>query len=156
VLDNNNNDDEEGDGNDDDDYDEQQQQQNAAKNGDDKKKKKKRRENNNNHNDAGGFNPEHLICPRCTPNGEKQTCAVHGSSFMLFKCKFCCNVAAFFCWGTTHFCASCHHIQEGGRYLNKLPISDLPVCKGPGRCPLGGNHPANGTAEFALGCALCK
>jgi E3 ubiquitin-protein ligase MYCBP2 len=46
-----------------------------------------------------------FICPDCS-NIKK--CAIHGSKFMQFKCKFCCDVAVWFCWGTTHFCDPCH------------------------------------------------
>merc|ERR1712083_497873 len=24
------------------------------------------------------------------------------------KCRYCCSIASFFCWGTTHFCRACH------------------------------------------------
>ena len=31
----------------------------------------------------------------------------------------------------------------------------MPKCEGPKKCPIGGNHPANGD-EYALGCSVCR
>jgi hypothetical protein len=42
-----------------------------------------------------------------------------------------------------------------GDYLTKKKKSELPVCPGPDQCPLGVDHPPNGT-EFALGCGICR
>jgi hypothetical protein len=42
-----------------------------------------------------------------------------------------------------------------GDYLTKKKREDLPKCDGKRKCPLGIDHPPNGT-EFALGCALCR
>ena len=59
------------------------------------------------------------------------------------------------CWGNTHFCQSCHKKQETGDYVTRKPVADLPVCPGKGKCPLGVEHPPNGT-EHPLGCAICR
>jgi E3 ubiquitin-protein ligase MYCBP2 len=101
------------------------------------------------------FDPKELVCGSCAANSEAQNCKVHGREFIEYKCKWCCEVASFFCWGTTHFCVSCHKRQEQGDYLTKKKRSELPVCQGPGKCKLGGKHPPNGE-EFALGCAICR
>ena len=37
------------------------------------------------------------------------TCARHGEQYIEFKCRFCCSIATFFCFGHTHFCEKCHH-----------------------------------------------
>lgn len=57
----------------------------------------------NEQKDVGEFNPKELICPGCcpVPMGD---CARHGKEFIEFKCKFCCSIAQWFCWGNTHFC----------------------------------------------------
>ena len=98
------------------------------------------------------FKPEELVCPGCSAIsiGAGQTkCEKHGSEFIDFKCKFCCSLAMWFCWGTTHFCDPCH--MKAGSNVVK-------VCKGPGQCDLGKlleNHPPNGS-EYALGCNVCR
>ena len=106
-------------------------------------------------NDQAKYNPEELVCPSCAAIGvEGADCKTHGKDFIEFKCKFCCSVAAWFCWGTTHFCDACHTKQNNGDYLSKKAKGDLPVCLGKA-CPLKVAHPANGE-EFALGCTLCR
>lgn len=72
-------------------------------------------------------------------------CKIHGYENIEFKCKYCCSVALWHCWGTTHFCEPCH---------NTCSYEHMP-CKGPEECPLMGCHPPPGE-EFALGCTLCK
>lgn len=106
-------------------------------------------------NDQAKFNPEELVCPSCAAIGmEGADCKTHGKDFIEFKCKFCCSVAAWFCWGTTHFCDACHTKQNNGDYLSKKNKNELPVCLGKD-CPLKVVHPPNGE-EFALGCTLCR
>jgi E3 ubiquitin-protein ligase MYCBP2 len=76
-------------------------------------------------------------------------CSKHGVDYIDFKCRFCCSIALWFCFGTTHFCDPCH--REAGR--NKVT-----ACAGKTVCPLG-DHPPNGKEaanEYALGCGLCR
>lgn len=81
-------------------------------------------------------------------------CIKHGKDFIEYKCKFCCKIAAFFCWGSTHFCEDCYKRQSMGEYLSKYPKEKLPKCN-KDTCEVGGNHAPNGE-EFALGCYLCR
>lgn len=107
-------------------------------------------------NDAAKYDPKDLVCPSCSAIGkEGADCPKHGKDYIEFKCKFCCGIAAWFCWGTTHFCDQCHTRQNNGDYLSKKNRSELPVCPGPSTCPLKIQHPPNGE-EFALGCSLCR
>lgn len=98
------------------------------------------------------FKPEELVCPPCSAIGigaGVTKCDKHGSDFIDFKCKFCCSLAMWFCWGTTHFCDPCHRVAGNNKAKE---------CKGPGKCDLGEalqNHPPNGT-EYALGCNVCR
>lgn len=110
----------------------------------------------NNGGGAGNFDPQDLVCSACVPNADLAVCRIHGTDFIEYKCKFCCSVAQWYCWGSTHFCTSCHRRQERGDYVTKRKPSELDQCKGKHKCPLGVDHPPNGTAEFALGCALCR
>jgi len=104
-----------------------------------------------------GFRPEDLICSKCRNLKDAKdlvSCPKHGREYIEYKCKFCCKVASWFCWGTTHFCDDCHKRQCNGDYVSKYPKSELPLCN-KDKCEVGGNHPPNGE-EYALGCSLCK
>ena len=87
-------------------------------------------------------------------------CPKHGTDYLEYKCRYCCSVAVFFCFGTTHFCNACH--DDFQRVAN-LPKSELPQCPvGPRsvqldgeECPLHVKHPPTGE-EFALGCGVCR
>lgn len=106
--------------------------------------------------DRADYNPEELVCPGCAAVGVEGTlCPTHGTDYIEFKCKFCCSIAAWFCWGNTHFCESCHTKQNSGDYLNRKAKSELPQCPGPALCPLKIRHIPNGE-ELALGCAICR
>lgn len=96
------------------------------------------------------FKPEELVCSKCS-NVDGMAgvtkCKQHGTDSIDYKCRFCCSIALWFCFGTTHFCDDCHRVAY------KTPIKPC-LGKGSG-CPLQVEHPPNGT-EFALGCGLCR
>jgi hypothetical protein len=80
--------------------------------------------------------------------------------FLDFKCRFCCSVAVWFCFGTTHFCDPCHNNHSHLTGLAKEDMPQCPVGPGPVRlagddCPLLVKHPPTGE-EFALGCGICR
>eukprot|EP01063_Lacrimia_lanifica_P001009 TRINITY_DN1047_c0_g4_i1.p1 TRINITY_DN1047_c0_g4~~TRINITY_DN1047_c0_g4_i1.p1 ORF type:complete len:712 (+),score=239.60 TRINITY_DN1047_c0_g4_i1:132-2138(+) len=106
--------------------------------------------------EEGRYNPTELVCAACVPSRDLKFCELHGADFIEYKCKFCCSVAQWFCWGTTHFCIACHRLQERGDFVTKKKPSELPQCGGRKDCPLKVDHPQNGTEEFALGCAICR
>jgi len=106
--------------------------------------------------DRDHYDQSELVCPACSAIGMQGTdCPTHGKDFIEFKCKFCCSVSAWFCWGNTHFCDSCHTRQNNGDYLTRKKRDELQKCLGPSKCPLKVKHPPNGE-EFALGCAVCR
>ena len=105
---------------------------------------------------AERYNPAELVCAGCVPFRDLKSCRNHGTDFIEYKCKFCCSVAQWFCWGTTHFCITCHRMQERGDFVTRKKPSELPQCTGRSTCPLRVDHPQNGTEEFALGCAVCR
>ena len=41
-------------------------------------------------------------------------CPKHGTDYLEHKCRYCCSVACWFCFGTTHFCDPCH--DRAGAY----------------------------------------
>ncbi|KAK3592706.1 hypothetical protein CHS0354_037840 [Potamilus streckersoni] len=102
---------------------------------------------------------EDFVCARCSQSNS-QICAKHGIDYLEYKCRYCCSMARFHCFGTTHFCDACH---TNHTHLTQLPKDKLPRCPaGPvgkqlegSACPLGISHPPTGD-EFALGCGLCN
>ncbi|CEO96492.1 hypothetical protein PBRA_005101 [Plasmodiophora brassicae] len=86
------------------------------------------------------FDPSELVCGTCSGIGVAE-CATHGKEFIQFKCRFCCNLSTWHCWGTTHFCDDCHRRQEAHDYMSTKAPEELPQCEGPDKCPLGIEHP---------------
>lgn len=108
---------------------------------------------------AEAFNPEELICGACCANASGDNCSRHGTTYIEWKCRFkvslffwkkfrafryCCDVACWFCWGTTHMCERCH--SSSNRRTKACAKEN---------CPLKIKHPVPGT-EFCLGCSLCR
>merc|ERR1712039_288143 len=102
---------------------------------------------------AQGLNASDFVCSPCSGIGA-ESCKIHGKDYMVYKCKFCCSVATYFCWGNTHFCVDCHTRQENHDFMTTKAKKDLPQCLG-ADCPLGIEHPPNGE-EFSIGCSLCR
>ncbi|CAI2353362.1 unnamed protein product [Caenorhabditis sp. 36 PRJEB53466] len=110
--------------------------------------------------DSSQFNPEELLCGGCSDTSGVQVCPRHGVEYLEYKCRFCCSIAVYFCFGTTHFCAPCH---DDFQRLMSLPKNLLPSCPvGPRStpmeeqaCPLKMKHPPTGE-EFAMGCGICR
>lgn len=106
------------------------------------------------------FDPRELVCGACSDVTMAQMCPKHGTDFLEYKCRYCCSVAVFFCFGTTHFCNLCH---DNFQQVTSIPKNELPHCPcGPrgkqlegDECPLHIKHPPTGE-EFALGCGVCR
>lgn len=106
------------------------------------------------------YDPSELVCGACSDVSRAQMCVRHGADFLEYKCRYCCSVAVFFCFGTTHFCAACH---DDFQRVTSLARSELPRCPAGPRltqltgdeCPLHVQHPETGE-EFALGCGVCR
>ncbi|CDQ78645.1 unnamed protein product [Oncorhynchus mykiss] len=106
------------------------------------------------------YDPSELICGACSDVSRAQMCSKHGTDFLEYKCRYCCSVAVFFCFGTTHFCNACH---DDFQRMTSVPKEELPHCPaGPkGKqlegtdCPLHVVHPPTGE-EFALGCGVMR
>ncbi len=108
-------------------------------------------------NQLKDYDPKHLICGKHANLFDVKgvsNCKTHGKEYIEYKCKFCCRIASWFCWGDTHFCEDCHKRQCAGDYVSKIPKNKLPICN-PNTCEVGGNHPPNGE-EYAIGCLLCR
>jgi len=93
------------------------------------------------------YEPEELVCGWCSTKGMgRLPCTKHSPEFLEYKCRYCCSPSMFFCWGTSHFCESCH--SKAGE-LVLLPRDQLPECT----CDVV--HPPHGE-EFCFGCLACK
>ena len=113
--------------------------------------------NMNNDDPNKNYDPKDCVCGKdanLSGVAGKTNCAKHGKDFIEYKCKFCCKIASWFCWGTTHFCEDCHKRQCNNDYVSKYPKDKLPRCNR-ATCEVGGNHPPNGE-EYALGCSICR
>lgn len=94
---------------------------------------------------------EEMVCGPCSAKALGQTpqsCKLHKEEYIEFKCRFCCSIAAFFCWGTTHFCDRCH------REWDKAPGQVKPK-----PCECSTPHPPNSkeaSGEHCFGCSLCR
>lgn len=110
--------------------------------------------------DYNDYDPNELVCGGCSDVSRAQMCPKHGTDFLEYKCRYCCSVAVYFCFGTTHFCNPCH---DDFRRVTSIPKKDLPQCPAGPRarqldvsdCPLHVQHPPTGE-EFALGCGVCR
>ena len=113
--------------------------------------------NMNNDDPNKNYDPKDCVCGKdanLSGVAGKTDCKKHGKDFIEYKCKFCCKIASWFCWGTTHFCEDCHKRQCNNDYVSKYPKDKLPKCNR-ATCEVGGNHPPNGE-EYALGCSICR
>ena len=78
-----------------------------------------------------------LLCPTCMgPSVGVRSCPKHGADDMQMKCRYCCSVAVWRCWGSTSFCDSCHTKHARGEYLTHKQVSHFKQCKGASTCPL--------------------
>lgn len=71
------------------------------------------------------FDPAELVCGGCSDVARAQMCPKHGADFLEYKCRYCCSVAVFFCFGTTHFCKPCH---DDFQRVTTIPKNELPMC----------------------------
>ncbi|KAL3146116.1 hypothetical protein ABBQ38_015464 [Trebouxia sp. C0009 RCD-2024] len=92
-----------------------------------------------------------LICGACSAHEAGSKCQQHGVEFIEWKCRYCCGIASFFCFGTTHMCTACHEewqLKPGCKKASRHLCS-------PVTCPLHVLHPDHGL-EHCLGCAICR
>eukprot|EP00471_Norrisiella_sphaerica_P013846 CAMPEP_0184494926 /NCGR_PEP_ID=MMETSP0113_2-20130426/29957_1 /TAXON_ID=91329 /ORGANISM="Norrisiella sphaerica, Strain BC52" /LENGTH=740 /DNA_ID=CAMNT_0026880887 /DNA_START=217 /DNA_END=2440 /DNA_ORIENTATION=- len=86
--------------------------------------------------DDGKFDPAELLCAGCQPSKNINNCSTHGTEWIAFKCRFCCNTAQWFCWNKTHFCGKCHKprvwqsLVSFRKGTNKKKIWEYPQCSG--------------------------
>mmetsp|Transcript_2940 Transcript_2940/g.4423 ORF Transcript_2940/g.4423 Transcript_2940/m.4423 type:complete len:511 (+) Transcript_2940:79-1611(+) len=111
------------------------------------------------------------LCPSCAP--QSQLCCRHPlqhRGYHVWKCRYCCNPSQYVCYGTVHFCKSCHdrnsqrvqqQQQEQGSTAKPPPLDGIPCC--PDTCPFpkpkDQDHHLNGpevSCEQVYYCAVCE
>jgi len=114
---------------------------------------------------AGQAEARALACGTCeakqTAKGLVCIIPAH-KEYIVYKCRFCCSAAVWFCFGNTHFCEYCHSHDPWGRAEGKV-IDERAKCPPPGKteCPLGlevGSH-SNGkdvSCELSIYCGMCR
>lgn len=99
------------------------------------------------------------LCPACSPRSTSTCGDASHRAFYVWKCRYCCERASYVCYGSTHFCNSCHQ-RNSNRAAGEemIPME----CPGAGHCstPLadGEEKHANGPApecELLLHCGWC-
>lgn len=91
------------------------------------------------------IDPTSYECLGCKVGAGEISCEKHGKKFIDWKCRWCCKMASWTCYGLGHFCDPCH---------DNACNNEIFPCPGAG-CELGFEHPPNGQ-EFALGCRKCR
>ena len=107
------------------------------------------------------------LCPTCKPQSQilcRQPYEHRG--FHVWKCRYCCNPSNLICYGTVHFCQTCHD-RNDQRVRNQRPGSTGPPpleaipCPGDSclypRCQ-GQEHHLNGPSpacEHVYQCSMC-
>ncbi|EFJ48307.1 hypothetical protein VOLCADRAFT_60572, partial [Volvox carteri f. nagariensis] len=96
-----------------------------------------------------------LVCGECCARSAGTNCPRHGTSYIEWKCRYCCSLASWFCYGTTHMCDPCHKAAAYGLLPRPAVIGNGDTCKDP-KCRLEGiPHPPPGR-EACLGCGMCR
>lgn len=108
--------------------------------------------------------PEELVCYDCSDMRAPACSNSSHKEFWLWKCKFCCSPAVWFCWGNTHFCEPCHQkagglekLRREGKQAKFKTLNKQPRCSGKVAedCNLRIKHAPQGE-EVCLGCGACQ
>eukprot|EP00753_Platysulcus_tardus_P014804 PLAT4540.1.p1 GENE.PLAT4540.1~~PLAT4540.1.p1 ORF type:complete len:829 (+),score=264.74 PLAT4540.1:25-2487(+) len=106
--------------------------------------------------EADSIPAEDMVCYDCSPLKLEACGRAEHKDSIIWKCRYCCDLAVWFCFGTHHFCNSCHDKWIASKLSRATTPDDVDQCAGAASCPLGREHPPNGgTEEFSLGCSQC-
>lgn len=103
------------------------------------------------------------ICKSCAG---LEACSTHGNDYMRFKCRFCCEKANWFLFGSVHFCLKCYKkFRKAVKDDPKLPIAnwmndpmnqkECTVAEMT-KCPVLRHRHKNNPSERCLGCVTCS
>lgn len=102
-------------------------------------------------------NEDELVCFSCSEVMSSNACKEPShSEYLLYKCRFCCSPAVWFCFGTTHFCEYCHSHWPPNRHPENIKCpNDEGVC--PMGLPVGSHSNGEGEeCEYVIGCGMCQ
>lgn len=117
--------------------------------------------------EEGELPSEDRLCPTCAP--QPHTLCRHPlqhRGFHVWKCRYCCQPSNYVCYGTVHFCQSCHdrnseRVRQQRRGASAPPKLEAIPCPG-GSCPFpkptGTDCHLNGSStscEKVYHCAIC-
>lgn len=93
-----------------------------------------------------------LVCGPCMTRGVSECDNPAHADAWIYKCRYCCTPAIWYCFGTTHFCDLCHNGNRSG-----MPCPP----DGKKSCPLGlppesHRNGEDGDCELVIGCGLCS
>lgn len=107
------------------------------------------------------------LCPSCAPQSQL-SCRhpLQHRGYHVWKCRYCCKPSQYVCYGTVHFCKSCHErntervMQQQGT-SKPPPLSGIPCCSTdcPFPKPKGKDYHSNGPEAFCeqvYYCAICE
>lgn len=100
---------------------------------------------------------EEFVCYGCADLKSVQCKNAEHSEYLVWKCRFCCNLASWFCFGTTHYCEPCH--KDNPMEKVRRARSGFKQCAGYQMCPTKSVHAPNGSeaeCEHCLGCGACQ
>lgn len=108
---------------------------------------------------------EDRLCSSCSSQSQTHCVSPLGHrASLVWKCRYCCAVSNFVCYGTVHFCQDCHD-RNTQRYRNtsaKPPPLEAIPCPGGEKCqhpkPDGQTHHDNGpgpNCEQVYQCVSC-
>jgi len=109
-------------------------------------------------NAAAEVRPENeFVCFDCADLKSVKCKNKAHAEFLVWKCRFCCNLASWFCFGTTHYCEPCH--KDNPMEKVKRKREGFKQCPGYQMCPCKMPHAPNGAeaeCEFCVGCGACQ
>eukprot|EP00658_Telonema_sp_P-2_P078417 TRINITY_DN7339_c0_g1_i1.p1 TRINITY_DN7339_c0_g1~~TRINITY_DN7339_c0_g1_i1.p1 ORF type:complete len:233 (+),score=65.79 TRINITY_DN7339_c0_g1_i1:197-895(+) len=91
-----------------------------------------------------------IKCVGCACPTMMKTCPEHGTDYIQWKCRYCCSLSSYECFGYLHVCDTCHPCpplnslmdfsgprDENGHYRNFKPLHEYHQCPvAPGHVPL--------------------
>jgi IBR domain, a half RING-finger domain/C2 domain len=114
-------------------------------------------------NDEKQAHDSEYLCMQCSSINTKCCSKPEHAEDIVWKCRFCCEPAVWFCFGTTHFCEYCHShnpFQRADGTASDLEQRALCPSANGGVCKMPGDKPhINGTSltcEAQLYCLACQ
>ena len=112
------------------------------------------------------------LCVACSPQSQR-VCEdpLRHRGHLIWKCRYCCQPSSYVCYGSVHFCSSCHdrnsqrvqQLQRMGRNSVAPPALEPMACPGGSRCPFpklhGQDRHQNGpssSCEQVYQCVWCQ